>query len=270
MSIYGPCPKEAKHLGRAQAMGGADLRSYAKKAFVLQSLGHLLNKAGDRMAGELDMGGFHIKNLPEVPTDGKDACSAAYAISIGHDCVTRDGGQGMKASLDMGGNKIIKVHDPTDDQHAVNRRFVVSHVNAIRTAIKPVITIWAEHSGRMDKFEYKFSFGDGSQGVDHRYCGYTMMSAGRILRMGLCATNANGFAAGKTTVTVMVDGEANRDYKVSKTEDSRSAFTVFDGSSEDKTTPLEVSPGSVINFMSTRADPKATATVVSLLIELDL
>jgi hypothetical protein len=131
-------------------------------------------------------------------------------------------------------------------------------------AAKSVVTIWAESSGRMRQFEYKLSLGDGSQGLDHRYNGYTMMAPGRLLRMGVTATNVRGFAVDdKTTIAVLVNGEAQRDYQVSTSENERSAYTIFD-------TPLEVEAGSAINFMTARIDAAASATIVSLLIELDL
>ena len=112
----------------------------------------------------------------------------------------------------------------------------------------------------MDQFEYKFSFGDGLEGL--RRSGYPMIANGRVLRMGLTAITRVGNAE-KTTVCIVVNGEPQRDHKVSKPEGEYSAAIIFGR-------PLEVGLGDVLNFMPTRTDTGAVATVVSLLIELDM
>ena len=90
-----------------------------------------------------------------------------------------------------------------------------------------MISKWAGHSGPIDQFQYKFSFGDGSEGPDHHYSGYPMMTPGRIVRMGLVAKTSEGLNSGRFTVCVVVDGEAKRDYKVAKPEDKPLAVTRF-------------------------------------------
>lgn len=204
------------------------------------------------------MNGFAVRNLPEVPQEGTDACSAAFARAIGQACVTRDGDQGMQANLDMDGNKIVKLRDPTHSRDAVNKRYVDTHA-------KPYISIWAERNGPFTG-PYQFSFGGASTGRDHRYCGYTMMTSGRILRLGLSATTNLGVAAGEITVTLVHNDEPNRQFRITKGDQQFAVYTVFDS-------PLELNPGDRINFMSSRedqADPKATAVIVSALIQLDL
>ena len=73
-----------------------------------------LCRSGDAMVGELNMNGYALKKLPKVAQSGTDACSAAYVQGIRNECVNRDGGQGKRANLDMGGKSIIKVQMPTN------------------------------------------------------------------------------------------------------------------------------------------------------------
>ena len=90
-----------------------------------------------------------------------------------------------------------------------------------------------------------------------------MVATGRVLHMSLMAITREGDNAGKTTVCLVVNGLPHRDYKVTKPVGEHSAGTIF-------ATPFEVGLGSVINFMVTRTDTLAVATVVSALFELDL
>ena len=149
--------------------------------------------------------------------------------------------------------RITSLANPIDLQDAATKNYVDM------TRVKPIITIWAEGRGRIDQFEYKFSFGDGLEGL--RRSGYPMIANGRVLRMGLTAITHVGNAR-KTTVCITVNGEPQRDYKVSKLEGEYSAATIFGR-------PLEVGIGSVLNFMPTQTDTGAVTTVVSLLVELD-
>ena len=74
-----------------------------------------------------------------------------------------------------------------------------------------------------------------------------MVTSGRFLRMGLLAITREVNNTGKTTVCLLVNGEAQRDYKVTTSEGDHLAATMFGRA-------LEVGFGSVINFMPTRTD----------------
>ena len=80
MSIYGPGKPPRRVSDNTQ-----DLRIYAKKSYVDAVT---VSRGGDRMLGVLDMNGFVVRNLPELPQVDKDACSAAFAKAIGRACVT--------------------------------------------------------------------------------------------------------------------------------------------------------------------------------------
>lgn len=246
MSIYGPGKPSSRVSDNTQ-----DLRIYAKKSYAV-------SRDGDRMLGDLDMNGYAVKNLPEVPQTGTDACSAAFARAIGQECVTRNGDQGMQANLDMDGNKIVKLRDPTNGRDGANKRYVDAHV-------KPYITIWAERNGPFTG-PYQFSFGGGSTGRDQHHCGYVMMSKGRVMRMGLAATTNLGQPAGDIKVTLVHNGQPHGRFHLTKRHPQFSEVTVFDS-------PLELNPGDKLGFMSSRedyAEPNATAVIVSALIQLDL
>ena len=60
----------------------------------------------------------------------------------------------------------------------------------------------------------------------------------------------------------MLDGKVQPDYKVTKPEDQHSAVNIFKQM-------LELRLGCAINFIPTRTDEEAIATVVFLLIEID-
>ena len=55
-----------------------------------------------------------------------------------------------------------------------------------------------------DKFEW--SFGNGYEGRRHRHSGYCMMTSGRVLIMGLCATAGNAGISREATVNLVVNG----------------------------------------------------------------
>ena len=126
-----------------------------------------------------------------------------------------------------------------------------------------MVTICTEGSESIDKFQHKFLFGDGTEGPGHRHNEYPMMTPGGILRMALGAKTNDGIDVGKTAFSVVLDGKAQYDYKVTEPENQHSAITTFKQI-------LELRLGRVIYFMPTRTDTEAVATVVSLLIELDI
>ena len=165
----------------------------------------------------------------------------------------------MTGPLATSSNKVCDEADLTELQDAAAK----SYVNALQlrsNKAKPVITIWAEGSGCINKFNFKLYFGDRLEGLHHS--GYPMTSAGRVLRMGLVAVKNNGAYAQKTMVYLVVNGEAQCEYKVTKPEDVNAGATIF-------ADPLEVGINDVINFMPVRTDVRAVTTVVSCLIELD-
>ena len=88
-------------------------------------------------------------------------------------------GDTMRGILQMSGNRVAGVANPTNSEDAATKNYV----NAAQ--VKPLIMIWAEGRGRIEQFDYSYSFGDGVEG--HNRSGYPMLAAGRVLHMGLMA-----------------------------------------------------------------------------------
>lgn len=127
---------------------------------------------------------------------------------------------------------------------------------------KPVITIWGEAKGKLQQNNFDFSFGDSSF---TRFTGYTMLTSGRILKMGL----SGGVDNEPVSVFVCVNGQNKG--KITKeiitkenamTNRFHSAVTAFNP-------PIELQEGEVVSFKTADELPRARSTVVSLLVEID-
>ena len=104
------------------------------------------------MAGNIDMGGFTIKNVkPFVEDDSSQAASDAQRneiINFGYfkdergdimrqvtelvgDCLPKDGSERMEGTcnIDMNNNNIVNLKDPTGDTNATNKRYVNTRDN---------------------------------------------------------------------------------------------------------------------------------------------
>ena len=223
MSIYG---------FDASSGSGQDLSDYVKKAYVDVQDGLRVLKAGDTMNGDLAMGGNLVRGLPTVHPpfySGDEATSWIQAVSL---------------VQDAGGN----LADPPQAAYVDGR--------------KPLITVWAEEKGPIDDGGYEWSFGNGASGAAHANCGYTMMAAGRVLRMGLAASASTSTPL-VATVNIVVNGTDHKLYRVTKSSGHYSGTTTFG-------TPLELAQGDRVNFRSVLNTTDITSAVVSLLIELDL
>jgi len=145
-------------------------------------------------------------------------------------------------------SRIINLPEPTTGGEPETKSYVDSR--------KQIITIWAEHNGVIENQKFEWSFGSGAEGSTHRHSGYTMMTPGRILRMGLGATAGNTAIPFEATVNVVVNGREKEGYSVTIPR----RFS----------TPLELFPNDRINFRSASGNPNVTSAVVSLLIQLDM
>lgn len=161
-------------------------------------------------------------------------------------------GDNMSGDLAMGGNKVTDLADPANLQDAATKNYVDSR--------KPLITVWVEQYGSLVDGQYNFSFGNGSESAPN--IGYTMMSSGRLIRMGLSASSG-GATPGLAIVNIVISGVENTAYSVSKPNVLYSGTNTFG-------TPLELVEGNIINFRSAITNINTTVAVVSALIELDL
>ena len=226
MSIYGPCETANRE--------EENLSEYAKTTYVNTRV----RKTGDVMTGDLNMGGKLVKGLPTTYPPiyrGDEAVSWIQATGLIRDAS-------------------VNLVDPTDPSNAATKRYVDSR--------KPIITLWAEEKDSIDNNEYEWSFGNGSAGATHRNCGYTMMTSGRVIRMGLVASSSST-VPNDITVNIVVNGVEKTAYGITKAGSMPSGFTVFE-------IPMELNRGDVVNFRSATTNSSVSNAIVSLLIELDL
>lgn len=154
----------------------------------------------------------------------------------------------------MNSHRIMYLPEPSSSQDAATKNYVDSR--------KPLITVWAEESAPIGNGAYEWSFGNGADGAAHANCGYTMMTSGRVLRMGLAASTSNG-APGAATVNIVINGVENTAYSVRKPSRQYSGTTMFG-------TPLELAEGDRVNFRSASNKSGVSSACVCVLIELDL
>ena len=189
---------------------------------------------------------------------GADGDLSAYAKT--HHVDVQDGLRVLKTGDTMSGNLQL-MSDPNDPQDAATKAYVDRMVALAR--VKPLITVWAEAIGSIDNDNYEWSFGSGSRRVarsGHKH-GYTMMAAGKVIRMGLSAST-NARAPSTIRVNLVVNGVEDKRYKALKPPDRHAGTSTFG-------TPLSVDEGDVLNFRSASSNPFVVSAIVSLLIELD-
>jgi hypothetical protein len=215
-----------------------------------------LNKTGDTMFGPLEMSGNKITGLSYEypPGDLNDAVSWGQ-VGLRLDNYVHKGGSMMTGLLGVGrgitlGDGFVKIRGrPIEDIDATNKEYVDSKIT------KPIITIWAVSRGSLVSDRREWSFGGG--GGDNILNGYIIPAAGRIIRAGLQLVYTAGDWVDDGTAVAMLFVN-NNGYDSIET-----GTTVFD-------TPIPVSQGDIISFISTITLRNAKASTVSLLIELDL
>ena len=126
---------------------------------------------------------------------------------------------------------------------------------------KPLITVWAEQKENLTAGAHECSFGNGADGTQHGQNGYTMLTSGRLLRMGICSSSDR--QNGNASVWLTVNGVEKQHFLVEKENNSYPSVKVFD-------TPLELLKGDRINFRTKHSNRDINCAVVNVLIELDL
>ena len=202
-----------------------DLSDYAKKDYFDSQDGLRVLKAGDTMTGDLTMRAqSRVRGLPTSKTGPR-----------------------------LQGDEAVSQFETVEVIGEALKHF--------RKTIKPLITVWAENKRSMVYNRYEWSFGrDAARGYSNG--GYPMLTAGRVLRMGL-STTASHSGISDAGVNISVNGKEKKSYGATRFPGQISGVSIFE-------IPLELVQGDTINFKSATHNPKIAGATVSLLIELDL
>ena len=200
----------------------------------------------NNMEGDLNADNHKIINLSD-PVDDGDVINKSYLEST---TFRRDGGD-----LNLSNNKIVNLSEPTEVQDAATKQYVDSR--------KPLITIWAQENGPLNRGEYEWSFGSGDLYTLAK-CGYCMLAFGWILRGSLSSVtdSDNTDDIRPAVVRIVINGQVTRN-EILKPNGVFSHTDVFNP-------PIRLAQNDRINFQTFSNTPNAVNTIVSLLIELDL
>ena len=211
----------------------------------------LRNDGTNLMYGVLNMGNNKISNVAD-PQDSQDVVTSGHLERVS-DILALNAG----TDLDMGRHKIRNLPlQPSDaDPSDAVSKYYVDHGRT-----KPVITVWATERGRLNAGTMEWSFGHGSS---TRHTGYTMLTNGRVLCMGI-ASNHSGGNQENVTVKLTVNGDPIDECTVTQTAGNSSGVTTFHNDLQ------EVRQADILNFITVTENENALASVVTLLIELDL
>ena len=200
----------------------------------------------NNMEGDLNVNNHNIINLSD-PVDDGDVITKSYLEST---TFRRDGGD-----LNLSNNKIVNLSEPNSDQDAATKQYVDSR--------KPLITIWAQENGPLNRGEYEWSFGSGDLYILAK-CGYCMPAPGRILRGSISSAHDsdNTDDIRPAVVRIVINGQVT-DNEILKPNGVFSHTDVFNP-------PIRLAQNDRINFQTFSNTSNAVNTIVSLLIELDL
>ena len=136
---------------------------------------------------------------------------------------------------------------------------------------KSYITVYAEEARKLNPGTYEWGFGDGTYGCKNS--GYTFLTGGKIVQMGLASENSDKGNDSRITVQIVKNGTPIHGYTITKNPNQYSAYTIF-------RRPFVMEAGEVLNFITVEASLvkegskpiesrlKIAASVLSVLIEL--
>ena len=125
---------------------------------------------------------------------------------------------------------------------------------------KKYISIHAEENGNLTDGNVEYSFGNGTD-ANNNY-GFAMPANGKIISCSICAAAAAS-KAGQITASLLINGTQNTNYQIVKPSNVYSSASNFQ-------TPLNLSAGDRINFISKSTNSSVTHSLISLLIVIDI
>ena len=205
------------------------MTDYAKKSYVNAQDNLKVNKAGDRMSGDLIMGNNSNLTIWGRPNSATDAVNKQYVDrAVNNVAISQVSkrGDSMTGDLRMNNNLVKGLpisYPPTNygGSEAVSwsqaRRLVNGSVRGLATTeyvnnriSKPIITVWAEEKGSLSVNAFEWSFGNGSDGLPHALSGYVLPKSGTLIGMGLSLNLTN--IKLKVAVTVTKDFDTHSGY----------------------------------------------------------
>ena len=198
------------------------------------------------MEGDLNVDNHKRINLSD-PVDDGDVINKSYLEST---TFRRDGGD-----LNLSNNKIVNLSEPNSDQDAATKQYVDSR--------KPLITIWAQENGPLNRGEYEWSFGSGDL-YTLANCGYCVPAVGWIIRGSISSAHDsdNTDDIRLAVVRIVINGQVTRN-EILKPAGVFSHTDVFNP-------PIRLAQNDRINFQTFSNTSNAINTIVSLLIELNM
>ena len=209
----------------------------------------------NNMEGDLNVNNHNIINLSD-PVDDGDVITKSYLESTTNNFLRRDGSDSMGGELNLSDNKIVNVAYPTSDYDVVNKAYA-------DFVARPVITIWAQENGPLNRGEYEWSFGSGDLYTLAK-CGYCMPAVGWILRGSISSAHDsdNTDDIRPAVVRIVINGQVT-DNEILKPNGVFSHTDVFNP-------PIRLAQNDRINFQTSSNTSNAVNTIVSLLIRLNL
>lgn len=124
-------------------------------------------------------------------------------------------------------------------------------------AKKSHILIWGEENGSTVNGNIEWSFGNGTD--DDINFGLCIPVTGKITKATLSSTTSSE-PSGEMKVNILINGTEETGHQIKKKNGNYSDTTIFQ-------TPLDISEGDRINFISRTTNTSVTHAVVSVLIE---
>lgn len=148
-------------------------------------------------------------------------------------------------------------HSDVDLKISTSKTQITSSMTSLINAKKSHLLLWAEQNGTVTNGTLDYSFGNGTYGnINFGLC---IPVNGQITRATLSSA-AGSSPSAEMKVNIVIDGTEITTHQIKKRTGNYSDVTIFN-------TPLAVSEGDRINFISLTSNSSITHAVVSILIE---